>query len=539
MADDHDVQGNNGIDEQVQGGRGVDDQDRGEEQLDHGVDKDKEGHGVDDQDRGEAQVDHGDDKNKEGHCVDDQDGGELHGNPEQEQEGHGVEIDVRGNNGVKGEFQETNGTLNEVRVDHSFNYKDDEDNKNGGEEEQDENGNGNVYGQEKQIHDIDDEAQDDSSVDDYIQGKNQTEAQTNTKKGETNYENSSLKDDGLFTVRKKTGAKQNHKRNMKDKCHVNILDPCTNQFLILEKYDGMSYEEIIESMKNSPLDQIQSKKQKNSKEIEKKETPNTKKTNDARQDLKRKEHTTKKLKAMQNKFKRREGKTIKKDERVNSTTVQAITERCHKCFITHWPYHKFCRWAKAKKEKQNFPQKPLLFSEETVKLIYDRIHFLKQCKDMKVKDKMTNKHTDYLEISDSFLKKSCDASNMSDICFQTFNSDFYPEENLKLKGGARLKIFDTEEPELSRVISIFRSLQVFNAFNGHKKCNLTTKGSLCTFCLLRSLVLKSRISEGRQLIKPVEILCDLSVETESQPTVEYVNGAIEKIKKVFQLSMTF
>ena len=197
----------------------------------------------------------------------------------------------------------------------------------------------------------------------------------------------------------------------------------------------MSFEEIIKSMKNSHVDKIQEKIQKNSKEIEMKDAPNTKNTNDATQDLKSKEHTSKKLKAKHNKFKRRVGKNIWKDDKVNSAHQQVNTERCHKCFIAHWPYHKFCRWAMAKKENLNFPQKPLIFSKEAVKLIDDRINFLRQSKEMNIKDKIPKQHANYLEISDAFLKKSCDASNMSDICFQTFNSDFHPEENLKLKGG--------------------------------------------------------------------------------------------------------
>ena len=67
------------------------------------------------------------------------------------------------------------------------------------------------------------------------------------------------------------------------------------------------------------------------------------------QDLKGKEHTCKKVK--QNKFKIRVGKKIRKGEQVNSKHRQPNTERRQKCFIAHWPYHKFCRWAKAKKKK--------------------------------------------------------------------------------------------------------------------------------------------------------------------------------------------
>ena len=59
----------------------------------------------------------------------------------------------------------------------------------------------------------------------------------------------------------------------------------------------------------------------------------------------------------------------------------------------------------------------------------------------KVNGKMPNHH---INLCDSFLQKSCNSSNSPDLCFQTFHSDFFPENRFKLKGGSRLKIFDTE-----------------------------------------------------------------------------------------------
>ena len=94
----------------------------------------------------------------------------------------------------------------------------------------------------------------------------------------------------------------------------------------------------------------------------------------------------------------------------------------------------------------------------------------------------------HLNLIESFLEKSCHASEEPDICFQTFNKD------LKLRGGARLKVFDTENEEMGRVLTLFRSLRVFDNFKEHSKCKLSSrnpKDSLCSFCLMRSIMLKS------------------------------------------------
>ena len=145
---------------------------------------------------------------------------------------------------------------------------------------------------------------------------------------------------------------------------------------------------------------------------------------------------------------------------------------------------------------------------------------------------MPKERKHYQQISESFFKQSCDASGLPDICFEKCSSTFSMDKNLKLKGGSRLKIFDTEEADLSGLLSILRSLQIFNTFKNHSKYKIkgnATMDSLCTLCLVRSLAMKSRITQGRQLIKPVEILCALSTDAKSQTTVTSLNSIFEKM----------
>ena len=205
-------------------------------------------------------------------------------------------------------------------------------------------------------------------------------------------------------------------------------------------------------------------------------------------------------------------------------------DRCRKCFITHFPHPKFCRWEAMKRGKRNDDSNTSsLIDMDIVKNINDKICSLEST--TKVNEKMPNHH---INLCDSFLQKSCNSSNSPDLCFQTFHSDFFPENRFKLKGGSRLKIFDTENRELSRILAIFRSLAIFHQFNEHKKCkiqNRSTSTSLCSFCLARSVVIKSKIAQGRQLIKPVELLCDLPMDIELQTTAENVSSFFQKMNK--------
>ena len=59
---------------------------------------------------------------------------------------------------------------------------------------------------------------------------------------------------------------------------------------------------------------------------------------------------------------------------------------------------------------------------------------------------------EHFKMAETFLTKSCGSTDFPDLCFQSQN------ENLKLRGGSRIKIFNTDEEEIDRVLSIFRSL---------------------------------------------------------------------------------
>ena len=131
----------------------------------------------------------------------------------------------------------------------------------------------------------------------------------------------------------------------------------------------------------------------------------------------------------------------------------------------------------------------LTISGETASIVNDWI-ILRE----KRKDQPTRKH---LDIAESFLARTLGASDFPDFCFH--KSEKY--EGLKLKGGSRVKNFDTEEEEIVKVLTLFRSLDVFGEFEDHKICKISSKNpkeSLCYFCLMMSTVFKCRVGKGRQ-----------------------------------------
>ena len=71
------------------------------------------------------------------------------------------------------------------------------------------------------------------------------------------------------------------------------------------------------------------------------------------------------------------------------------------------------------------------------------------------------------------------------------------------------KSFDTDDATVLTLLNIFRSLEIFKQFSSHSKClleNEGTKEKLCSFCLLRSLILKISGAKGRRTIKPNEFV---------------------------------
>ena len=162
------------------------------------------------------------------------------------------------------------------------------------------------------------------------------------------------------------------------------------------------------------------------------------------------------------------------------------------CFKTHTPYPKFCRWAKSKKKsKPELLTRAPTVTEETARLIDAGIIFLESA----IKDKddpSIGKPEHHLNIMETFLTKSCDSTDLPDLCFQNVKPNTN-KEDLKLRGGSRVKFFDTDEDAIIKVLSLFRSLRVFGEFKEHKKCiisNKNPKGKLCSFCLMRSICLQ-------------------------------------------------
>merc|ERR1711884_45682 len=76
----------------------------------------------------------------------------------------------------------------------------------------------------------------------------------------------------------------------------------------------------------------------------------------------------------------------------------------------------------------------------------------------------------------------------------------------KLRGGAILpKYFDTHSQRTRDILTVLRSLDVLTQPHGHPKCELNSKSELCKFCLIRSMVIKSRSNKGPKKMKPIEI----------------------------------
>ena len=63
---------------------------------------------------------------------------------------------------------------------------------------------------------------------------------------------------------------------------------------------------------------------------------------------------------------------------------------------------------------------------------------------------------------------------------------------------------------MKQLLTILRSLNVLTKENDHEKCELSSgkdiKASLCEYCLVRSLIIRSNNVKGRTKIKPVEFL---------------------------------
>ena len=118
---------------------------------------------------------------------------------------------------------------------------------------------------------------------------------------------------------------------------------------------------------------------------------------------------------------------------------------------------------------------------------------------------------------------------------------------LKLRGGAKetkkFKTYETEDPNILDILSIFRSLKLFSTFSSHEKCALSkkkTRDNLCQFCLLRSLTIKSNDPKGRTSIKPFEFHAAIPENMYSKSLTENLAAIVNHLSiKVPQIKKNF
>ena len=106
----------------------------------------------------------------------------------------------------------------------------------------------------------------------------------------------------------------------------------------------------------------------------------------------------------------------------------------------------------------------------------------------------------------------------------------------KLRGGAEIviKTFDTDDSTVLTLLNMFRSLEIFNKFSAHSKCQLMnerTRENICKFCLVRSLILKIGSAKGRQKIQPIEF--EAAFESlDSETLIEDIESVINQLNLI-------
>ena len=222
----------------------------------------------------------------------------------------------------------------------------------------------------------------------------------------------------------------------------------------------------------------------------------------------------------------------------NVSSCPALHSNCFKCHKQgHFPQSVCCKAKKDSQTKKNKTTKNLVkrspLTEEVIGMVRQRIQQLEELElNKKSIHPPKGKQENELQIIEKFLARTSASTDLPDL----FLDNIVPNEYLKLKGGSRLKIFDTDDEALVKMLSLFRPLSLFGEFKEHKKCKISAtspRDSLCSFCLMRSTVLKSRIYTGRQLIKPIEIICNLPVGYNSKEPYENLNIFVENISKKY------
>ena len=194
-------------------------------------------------------------------------------------------------------------------------------------------------------------------------------------------------------VKCKTRTNCVRKKDEGDKATERTSSTCTNSFGLLGKYGGKSYDEIMESINGLGLDfacsENANKKTEASENNDQSEChkPNQKSNDEYVENLTSvKKNKSQQSKVLGEKIQTKKGKKEKKQNN-NLVVNNNRFERCQKCFKTHFPYRKLCRWVNMgkwvntkKKENEFLVEDSIMISEETIRQINDQISFLEKTK---------------------------------------------------------------------------------------------------------------------------------------------------------------
>ena len=132
---------------------------------------------------------------------------------------------------------------------------------------------------------------------------------------------------------------------------------------------------------------------------------------------------------------------IKSNENENGQETVLNKSRCFKCFVTHTPYQKFCRWAKSSEKKT----KILSGITEELKIVIKR-------------------HIERIEGSEHRWEDFIIDAVSPNTEFESQFPDLVLENNRKLKGGAKeetIKQFISKTDKYNTVLNVLRSSKIF------------------------------------------------------------------------------
>ena len=92
------------------------------------------------------------------------------------------------------------------------------------------------------------------------------------------------------------------------------------------------------------------------------------------------------------------------------------------------------------------------------------------------------------------------------------------------------KTFVCDDEDIQQLLAVLRSMSLFFNFPQHSKCPLSkknTRQNLCSFCLIRSLVVRINEDKGRKSLKPVELMVQFSSNS-------FSSSLTDNLKMVFE-----